>query len=309
MSELLSTSTQRLEVSPALGGAIRRWDWQATDGNWHPMLRRATPGSSDLYEMGCFPLLPWANRVGHGGFEHAGRAYPLTPNRRGEPYPIHGDAWLQPWQVRSRTSSRLALSLVSARFQGSPYHFEACQVFELLPDGLRIDLSVTHCGNAPLPYGIGLHPYFDGGQEVWLRAGADGVWISEASPLPDRHDSAIPADWDYRAPRRVAGQTVDHCFTGWDGQAVLAWPQRGLQLTLSTAPSPGYFQLYRPTGQSFICLEPVSHPIDAFHLPGQPGLTVLEQGASLAMTTWMTVAALPPGEMTFRRASDQGVRK
>ena len=294
MSELLTTATQWLEVVPALGGAISRWDWLAKDGQWQPLLREAPPGTGDLYQMACFPLLPWANRVGEGGFDHVGRHHPLTPNRDGEPFPIHGDAWLQPWQVQSQMATRLELRLLSRHFQGSPYHFEASQTVELLPDGLRIDLTVTHLGANPLPYGIGLHPYLDSGQDAWLQAHADGVWQSEASALPNRHSPTIPSDWDYREPRRVAGQTVDHCFTGWDGQATITWPQAGLQLTLSTTPNPGYFQLYRPAGQAYFCLEPVSHPIDAFHLPGQPGLTVLQEGESLTQTTTMTVTMHAP---------------
>ena len=41
--------------------------------------------------------------------------------------------------------------------------------------------------------------------------------------------------------------------------------------------------LYRPPDQAFFCLEPVTHPIDAFHLPDRPGLRVLRTGESLAM--------------------------
>ena len=44
-----------------------------------------------------------------------------------------------------------------------------------------------------------------------------------------------------------------------------------------------YFLLYRPPDQAFFCLEPVTHPIDCFHLPDRPGLRVLRTGESLAM--------------------------
>jgi aldose 1-epimerase len=35
-----------------------------------------------------------------------------------------------------------------------------------------------------------------------------------------------------------------------------------------------------PVGLGFFCIEPVSHPVNAHHLPGRPGLRLLEQGQS-----------------------------
>jgi aldose 1-epimerase len=45
----------------------------------------------------------------------------------------------------------------------------------------------------------------------------------------------------------------------------------------------GTLILYSPSAQApFLCLEPVSHPVDAHNLPGQPGLVRLAQGESLS---------------------------
>ena len=40
------------------------------------------------------------------------------------------------------------------------------------------------------------------------------------------------------------------------------------------------------------CFEPVSHPIDAFHLPGRPGLRVLAQGEVLELRVQLRVQEL-----------------
>jgi aldose 1-epimerase len=77
----------------------------------------------------------------------------------------------------------------------------------------------------------------------------------------------------------------------------VTWPDQSLQLTLlqqqsqSTAKaevsthstSPNYLLVFRKVDGNHFCLEPVSHPIDAFHLPGQPGLQILEKGESLTL--------------------------
>lgn len=36
--------------------------------------------------------------------------------------------------------------------------------------------------------------------------------------------------------------------------------------------------LFRMPGQSFLCLEPQTHPVNAHHMPGQPGLRMLGPG-------------------------------
>ena len=46
---------------------------------------------------------------------------------------------------------------------------------------------------------------------------------------------------------------------------------------------PNYLVLFRKATGDHFCLEPVSHPIDAFHLPGQAGLQMLKKGESLTL--------------------------
>jgi aldose 1-epimerase len=41
--------------------------------------------------------------------------------------------------------------------------------------------------------------------------------------------------------------------------------------------------VYRPGHGPALCFEPITHPIDAFHLPGRPGLRVLAQGETLRL--------------------------
>jgi len=41
--------------------------------------------------------------------------------------------------------------------------------------------------------------------------------------------------------------------------------------------------LYRPSVITAFCFEPVTHPIDAFQMPGLPGLRVLQTCESLTL--------------------------
>jgi len=279
----ISTERQRLHLLPALGGSIASWD-MLIDDTWTPLLRPWNGATTDVYKFACFPLVPWSNRIGKGGFEQDGVFYPIQLNRLGEPYPIHGDAWLQPWQVHeSDRANEATLQFESCHFGGNPYHYRARQHFALNDNGLTVTLSVTHLGKKPMPYGLGLHPYFLRDPDTLLQMHCDGLWLSEADPIPVAHTSTLPATFDYRTAAPLKGPMVDHCFTGWDGRATITYPSRGIEIACEMSDCDGYALMYRPPGLDFFCLEPITHPIDAFHMPEQPGLRILETGQSMKL--------------------------
>ena len=280
---LLEDANQRLRLLPRLGAAVASWDWKTARGDV-PLFRRWDEKSDDRYTFACFPLLPWSNRITQGGFAHQGAHYPIRPNRVGEPYPIHGDAWLQAWQVEHCDRELAVLSLHSRRHLDNPWEYDAEQRFALHPDGMTISLIVTHRGSRPLPYGLGLHPYFPCDRSTLLQATAGGTWLSGSDPIPIAHTTTLPPGWDFNRPARVAeGGAVDNCFSGWDGVMRIEWPQHTLALTMQAENHNGYSLLYRPPDPQFFCFEPISHPIDAFHMKARPGLAVLGNGQSARM--------------------------
>lgn len=284
----LEYGKHRLQLVPALGGGLAGWDWKLRN-EWTPLLRPWDGVSEDRYTLACFPLVPWSNRITHGGFEHDAVFHPIRPNRTGEPYPIHGDGWLQPWQIAVHAEDRIRLSLESHGFDGNPYDYVSTQSFRLLPDGLSIELKVTHLGQGSLPYGLGLHPYFTRNDATLLRSKASGVWLSGPDAIPVAHSDTLPPTWDYNRPAPLQGPLIDNCFTGWDGQSVIEYPDRGLSIIMSMADCNGCSLLYRPPGLDYFCLEPITHPIDAFHMPDQPGLIPLSTGQSLSLKTTLLI--------------------
>ena len=88
----------------------------------------------------------------------------------------------------------------------------------------------------------------------------------------------------HRAPRPLPGSWINNGFVGWDGRARIAWPERGLGLEIEASDALGTYVLYSPSANAdFFCFEPVSHAVDAFHLPGGPqahGLVLMRPGDS-----------------------------
>ncbi|MEJ0071482.1 MAG: hypothetical protein WDO24_25135 [Pseudomonadota bacterium] len=70
---------------------------------------------------------------------------------------------------------------------------------------------------------------------------------------------------------------LDHCFAGWDGRAEIAWPELGLQLTMTADPRFGHCVIaVLPSAdapEAVVAIEPVSHANNAINLQddGDPG--------------------------------------
>jgi aldose 1-epimerase len=287
----LNHAGQRLGLVPSLGGAVAAWSLDQPGASvdlWRPW----DGATADLYQLASFPMVPWSNRISGGGFSQDGVFFPMQPNRSGEPYPIHGDGWLQRWQITSSTTTTdaLTMALESNCFAKSPYRYRASQSFHLVEGGLDQELEVCHLGDVPLPYGLGLHPWFPRTLRTKVTAPVQGVWLSGADPLPIGHTTAFPATWNLAEGIDANGDLIDNGYSGWGGTARIEWPERDLQLTL-TMPNfnrdggagQHFCLVYRPPQGPAFCFEPITQPIDAFHMEGQPGLRVLSKGQTLTL--------------------------
>ncbi|WP_040269582.1 aldose 1-epimerase [Pseudomonas rhodesiae] len=270
----LEDALTHLSLNPAVGGSLVNWRVRATG---QPLLRHndeqaiatGLPG-----KLGCYPLAPWSNRIAHGGFDNPMGWLALKPNSLTDPLPIHGSAWQQAWQVVSQATDEVLLAVEC----DTPFAYRAEQRVRLHEGTLSLALRVTHLAEEPAWHGLGLHPYFPRRPGTRLQARAAQVWLSDASKLPTGLAS-IPADWDFRQLNELPERLVDNGFCQWDGACRIEQPELGYVLECQ-ARGADYFLLYCPPGLGFFCIEPVSHPVNAHHLPDRPGLKLLEQGQS-----------------------------
>ena len=280
------------QIVPETGGGLARLD-ALCGGRSLPVLRALDlPAGSPVpapSQLACFPLLPWSNRIGAGGFVFEGRRIALAPNRAGEPCPIHGDGWQQRWEVHSVTST--SVQLVLERHDGAPFAYRARLDYTLQGDTLEVALAVENRGGHTLPFGLGLHPWLPRSDGVMLRARAGATWQRGDDGLPAARID-IPEHWNFAALRRLPSGVIDNVFAGWDGQAWIVWPESGMRLHICA--DMGYYIVYTRPGADFFCFEPVDHAINAHNLPGGPahnGLSLLAPGQSLARTVRLTVDA------------------
>ena len=275
----LTRGADSVVVAPAHGGAIVGWT-----RNGRHLLRRPSPEAvlhGHPGAMGCFPMLPYCNRIAHRRFVWDGRAYELAANFGDHPHAIHGIGWQRPWVVESAASDCVSLSLrhnpdhrESAR--AWPFGFLARLTYRLTDAGLTIEIASTNTHTGPAPMGMGVHPWFRREAGDAIAFAANGVWLTEAS-LPATH-VAVPSGWDHFKGRAVDGDPLDHCFTGWRGEARLP------AMRIAADPVFGALQVFTPAKADFFCIEPVSHVPNAIGLDGLPqdqAMTALAPGGTL----------------------------
>lgn len=268
----------RLELVPVFGGGIASLE---VDGR--PVLRPWNGDTSDPFTLASNVLVPFSNRISGGGFHWKNRSYTVVPNVQAEPFPIHGDGFQKEWTL-SRGGATACLTLEDGDI--GPWLYRAQQSFALTPDSLTITLSVTSKSKDPLPFGAGFHPWFPRDADTRLSFAADTVWLADTNHLPTAQIKLDDtSDWNFANARALPSRLIDNCYDGWRGVARIQQGRNAMSCFISGSDALRYAMVYSPQDSSgFFCFEPVSHPVDAFRLPGQPGLQKLVFGESLTVS-------------------------
>lgn len=282
-----------LELAPDVGGSIAAF-YLLQDEDRFDWLRPATTEALDRREpegMASFPLVPFCNRIRNGRATFRGREIAMPPNRGRSPHTIHGVGWKQPWTVQDidHRHATLALDCTATIW---PYRFHARQHFTLSENRLDVTIEVENRDTAPMPLGLGHHPYLPHREGTFLQTEVERMWLADDEVMPIALEKTKTVE---QLRRGVLLQEVvaDNNFTGWNRNAHVTWPGAGRQgcnasLTLSAESPLDYFVLYSPAGQPYFCIEPVSNCTDWLNLEGYPqsflGGTVLHPGQASSAT-------------------------
>lgn len=281
------------EVCPGFGGRVLSFfDAGPPRRHWlHPIGRAAALRGVHL-RGGCFPLVPFSNRIRDGVLVWNGRRRQLAADPLGAPHAMHGFGWRRAWRVEELRPDRVSMRLRHEPDATWPFACEVHQRVRLTEDRLELALRLTNLDDEPMPAGLGWHPYFPLRSGAELRFEAAGCWPGVRDHMPE-HRVAL-------APRLRGGLTLGradpelvHAFDGWRGSASIHWRGTGLALQMDFTRVLRHGIVFRPAGAAFFCLEPASHVIDAFNLFARgvrgTGTRALPPGASLSAT----IALLP----------------
>ncbi|WP_063922675.1 aldose 1-epimerase [Azospirillum argentinense] len=281
-------------LCPERGGVVASLAWRGANGTID-LLRPASDWAlrhGSAIDMGCFPLVPFSNRIAGGQFTFDGRAVRLPLDGDGNPHVIHGHGWRTAWTVEDATASS-ARMVFRHPADAWPWRCRATQTVVLEEDGASLTLSLVNEDDTPMPAGIGLHPYFPKPPGTRLTARVGGVWLNGPTILPVER-VAVPPRWDFTTGIVMDRTVLDNGFTGWDGVAALDWPTLDRRLSIETDGPFGHLIVYAPPDADYLCVEPVSHMTDAVNRPEEPdtGLRRLEPGEELIGTMRLRLETL-----------------
>ncbi len=265
----LHAGALRLALRPDLGGSIA--------GLWHrdtPILRSMEPAAlRGARQSGCYPLVPYSNRLGFRHFRWKGSEYTTAANFEGSPHSLHGVGWMRPWEIVSSSAVEVVLRCRHRGDADWPFAFEATQYFTLSPGAMSVQMVLTNTADVAQPVGLGWHPYFPKRERSRLHIELAQRWDADVTQLPIRKVAQPGIDSD------IAHLDFDNCFEGWRGPARIRDEKFSLQLTSSLP----YLVVFTPQDRDYFCVEPVSHVSNAIHMadPAAHGLRSLPPGASI----------------------------
>lgn len=277
-----------IAVAPELGGALAWLRWRGQN-----ILRPLDPHGIQRANMcGSYPLIPWSNRIADGRFAFDGQPFQVTRNVPDNPHALHGIGWQQVWEVICASETQIDLALTCPASVRWPWPWRASQRFALTENDLTVSLTYHNLADHAVPAGLGFHPFFADAASSEVAFHAAHVWLNDNNSLPDE-EVAVPPAWDYTRFKTPLAGSVDNCFTDWNGEAIVCWPQRGIRATLHSS-TPNLVFFVPGDGRNLVAIEPVSHINDAINrFPAGSNVQAMDRIApggelSLSMTIRMS---------------------
>ncbi|XOV82215.1 MAG: aldose 1-epimerase [bacterium] len=218
---------------------------------------------ADKVHPACFAMVPFCSRIANGRFSFAGKEITLAASLPGEEVPIHGHGLHQNWQVEALTGDAAVLSYDHEPGDW-PWAYRCEQAVSLHTDQLRISLTLFNLSASPMPYGMGLHPYFPKHQGIHVTADVVSHLRLDKAGLPVGLEPVPPA-LQLQDGLHLTNQVLDNVFYRWRHVTRIQWPGLPHSLRLEASANCHHLVIWAPPGESFCCVEPVSNLPDGFN--------------------------------------------
>jgi aldose 1-epimerase len=286
------------------GGRLEAWIAPRMGGN---LCRLSLAGENiidfepELLAAGDFTgtpvLYPTPNRVRNAVFKHGGRLY--NQAKRGEPVFEHGLVHDEAWESADPAIEEGSASLAtwidfgpdSPLFESFPFPHRLGLSFALGEKGIAVAYSIGNSGDAAIPYGFGLHPYF-----MKLSGEAGTAILVPAESLMDATSDLLPTgrlietagtQFDLRRPASIGDLDLDHVFTGIipGASAEIRFPSAGFKVVVDASEDFSHMVVYSPRGKGYFCVESQTCSTDAHNLydrgfRAQSGLKFVQPGGT-----------------------------
>lgn len=235
-------------------------------------------------------LSPWPNRIWQGKYSFANRSYQLPLNDPGGPTAIHGLLYNRKFEFVSQDRMNGIMSwknTYDGNDPGYPFPLNTLLTFHLNRQELIYSAEVENMHSAPVPFGLGWHPYISLNEEIndWQLQMPSETYVEvDKNLIPTSRFSTINT---FQSLAKIGEKELNHGFLiGKNNQiaeTLIYSPGQDIKLTLwqKTGESGlNYVQYYTPPGRMALAVEPMSCAPDVFN--NQMGLIILEPGQKVS---------------------------
>jgi galactose mutarotase-like enzyme len=243
------------------------------------------------HTMGIPLLHPWANRLSGTRYEIGGERIEIDPaspllHRDGNGLPIHGllgacGAWKAVTRDANAASARIDAVLdaedVDGLLDAFPFPHRLELAIELRPEKLTISTTLAATGAVAVPVAFGWHPYLQ------LPPAQRPDWDIELPVMQalelDGLQLPTGGEHPFEGIQGPLGEmTFDDGFGGVEPGAELSIRAAEHGVTVSFDEGYPYAQVFAPSNQDLVALEPMTAPANA--LVSGRGLTFAQPGTS-----------------------------
>lgn len=262
-------------------------------------------------------LFPWPGRVRDGRFVYGGGEYNAT--EAGEEKTSHGFVKNRAWRVdkcwADTEGAHVLCSIASKDYpelvELFPGAWELHFRYSLTSHALVASVEVYNPGTTPLPFGLGLHPYFatpcspkgtraacqmqSSARLTWDLARVDAV-EAETGASGQVMTCPVGSDFYWSTPASLGDRSFDAVLTDMDvNKGAVEYgvtdPAAGAGVRVSASENFPVLVVYTSPDKSMVCLEPWTCPPNVFNLAhaGIPGAGLIELAPDAIWRGWMRI--------------------
>ncbi len=222
-------------------------------------------------------LMPWPNRIRDGRYEFGGATQQLALTEPARNNASHGLARWVAWSPVAHDESSVELGYRLMAQTGYPWTLDLRLRYEVGAGGLTVTQSATNRSASPAPYASGAHPYLTLGGRVddWmLHVPVSTRLVTDPERmLPVGREPVEGTPYDFRTPRRIGDQRLDHCFTDLErdayGNTTVTVSDESRRIELWLDRHHAWLMLFTDDGaepaRRGLAIEPMTAPVDAFN--------------------------------------------
>ena len=250
----------QLGILPETGASLSYLKYKGTD-----LLRSCPFDEKEANQSALFPMMPYASFIKDGHFPYFGIVRNVEKNSPFSKYPMHGDIWRSSLKIEDQAEHSVCLSYRHTKDKNFPFSYSAKVEYQLNGNVLKIVETLQNESNLPMPFGMGIHPFFKREANTKIAFEAPKIWFRGDDPILG-HPYTAPQNLDFKEARPIPANGANLSFGSWNSRATIMYPSKDIAIDILADNTFRHLILYAPKGKDFFCLEPVTNTPDAFNL-------------------------------------------